>query len=160
MSSSSRSLYPAITMLPLSLSLARSGSSVPATARVPGSAESVCNTRAVQGEDLIGLITRQARVDAEADQVIGGKADIQRAQVVQSADEQTGADQQQQAESDLHRNQCAAKAQLSAARGRALLLERISQIGMQEAQSRRQTKQQADDQRQREGEQQDARVHA
>ena len=44
--------------------------------------------------------------------------------------------------------------------GRALLLERTGEVGMQEAQSWRQTKQQADDQRQREGEQQDTRVHA
>src|ERR1019366_6340033 len=104
------------------------------------------------------LITSQPRVDAEADQVVGGKANIQRAQVVQGADEQPGPDQQQQAEADLHRNQRAAEAQLSAPGGRALLLERVGQIGMQEAQSRRQTKQQAHYQRQPEGKKQNPHI--
>ena len=64
----------------------------------------------VQGKNLLGLVAGEARIDAEAYQVVRSESDIQRAQVVQRAHKQAGADQQQQAQADLHSHQYTAEA--------------------------------------------------
>src|SRR5947209_12067168 len=67
--------------------------------------------------------------------------------MVQGADEQAGAEQKQQPQSNLHRHRTAEKPQLSAARSCALQFECLYQIGTPELQRGSQAKQQSNCQR-------------
>src|SRR5208283_4928592 len=96
----------------------------------------------VQRIYLVGLVSRQARINVEFEQMVSGKAQVHGLKISQGADEQPSADEQQQAQSDLHTNEDAAETKLASRGGERLLFESSDQIGIEEVQGRCETERQ------------------
>ena len=94
----------------------------------------------------------------EGEQMICGKAGIDVAQVLDGAHEEAGADNEQQAEADLQRHAGAAKLQRSPGAGASLLFEGLRETRIPVLQGRRQTEEQAGDERCGNGEDQNAPI--
>ena len=78
--------------------------------RTPGSVANSFKDSLVESIDLIGLIARQPGVHVETDEMVGRKSQGHRLKIAKCANEQSRANEQQEAESDLHPDQNATEA--------------------------------------------------